>query len=139
MPILIKREDGGVSVMQDVPVKQLERNLSEWAKHQEPGEGYVSHRRVDAAEIPTDRTFRNAWTVTGGKIDHDLTKCKAIAHEMRRRERAAEFAPLDVEATIPAKAVEAEAKRQAIRDADAVKQAAIDAARSVDEIKAALL
>lgn len=138
MPILIEREDGGVSVMQDVPEDQLERNLSEWAKHQAPGEGYVSHRQVAASEIPTDRTFRNAWVENKGKIVFDLPKCKNIAHDKRRRERAAAFAPLDIEATIPAKAAEAEAKRQVIRDADALKQATIDAARSVDELKAAL-
>jgi hypothetical protein len=138
MPILIEREDGGLSVMQDVPEDQLERNLSEWAKHQALGEGYVSHQVVDAADIPVKDEFRNAWKMNGGGIDHDLTKCKAIAHEQRRRVRAALFAPLDIEATIPARAAEAEAKRQAIRESDALKQAAIDAAKSVEEIKAAL-
>jgi hypothetical protein len=68
----------------------------------------------------------------------NLDKAKAIAHDKRRAVRAAEFAPLDIEATIPAKAAAAEAKRQAIRDADAVLQTQIDAALTVDALKALL-
>jgi hypothetical protein len=65
----------------------------------------------------------------------NLDKAKAIAHDRRRAARAREFAPLDTEATIPAKAVAAEAKRQVIRDRDAVLQTALDAARTPDELK----
>lgn len=65
----------------------------------------------------------------------NLDKAKAIAHDKRRAVRAAEFAPLDIEATIPAKAVAAEAKRQVIRDRDAVLQTALDAASTPDELK----
>ena len=68
----------------------------------------------------------------------NLDKAKAFAHDKRRAVRAAEFAPLDIEATIPAKAAAAEAKRQAIRDADAVLQTQIDAALTVDALKALL-
>lgn len=91
---------------------------------------------VDAADIPTDRTFRDAWEQSGKAIAHNLTKCKAIGHDKRRAARAAEFAPLDVEATIPAKAAQAEAARQAVRDKYADMQAAIDAAKDVDSLKA---
>lgn len=68
----------------------------------------------------------------------NIGKCKAIAHDKRRAARAAEFAPLDIEATIPAKAAQAEAARQAIRDKYAVMQARIDAANTPGEIKVAL-
>lgn len=68
----------------------------------------------------------------------NLDKAKEIGHEMRRAERAKEFAPLDVKATIPSEAAAAEAARQAIRDKYAVIQSEIDAAQSPDEIKAAL-
>ena len=65
----------------------------------------------------------------------DLTKAKNIAHEVRREKRNAEFAPLDIKATIPAVAAEAEAERQAIRDKYAQIQADIDSAPSVEELK----
>lgn len=68
----------------------------------------------------------------------DLDKAKEIGHEMRRAERAKEFAPLDVKVTIPSEAAAAEAARQAIRDKYATIQNEIDAAQSPDEIKAAL-
>lgn len=68
----------------------------------------------------------------------DIDKAKAIGHDMRRTARAEEFKPLDVQATIPSLAAQAEADRQAIRDKYAVMQAAIDAATTVDKIKEAL-
>lgn len=66
----------------------------------------------------------------------NITKAKAIAHDKRRMARAAEFAPLDIEATIPAKAAQAEAARQVIRDKYAQIQSEIDAAADVQELKA---
>lgn len=71
-------------------------------------------------------------------IQINIGKAKSIAHDMRRAARAEEFAPLDIQATIPAKAVEAEAARQSIRDKYAVMQTKIDDADTADEIKQAL-
>lgn len=68
----------------------------------------------------------------------DIDKAKAIGHDMRRVARSEEFKPLDVQATIPNLAAQAEADRQAIRDKYATMQAAIDAASTTDEIKEAL-
>jgi len=64
----------------------------------------------------------------------NLDKAKAIAHDKRRAARAAEFAPLDIKATIPSEAVAAEAARQAIRDKYAVIQTDIDTAPGVPEL-----
>lgn len=68
----------------------------------------------------------------------NIEKAKAIAHDIRRANRAAEFAPLDIKATIPTEAVAAEAARQTIREKYALMQTAIDAATSVGDLKAAL-
>lgn len=68
----------------------------------------------------------------------NLDKAKHIAHDKRRAARAAEFAPLDIEATIPAKAAAAGTARQAIRDKYATIQTNIDAAQTVDELKTQL-
>ena len=65
----------------------------------------------------------------------NLDKAKAIAHDKRRAVRAKEFAPLDIEATIPAKAAMAEAKRQNIRDKYDTLQTQIDACASPDALK----
>ena len=71
-------------------------------------------------------------------ITVNIEKSKAIAHDKRREARSVEFAPLDIKATIPSEATAAEAARQAIRDKYAAMQTAIDAALTVDEIKAAM-
>lgn len=71
----------------------------------------------------------------------NVDKAKAIAHDMRRQARAAEFEPHDkvIAAQIPgADAAAAEAARAAIRAKYADMQTAIDAAATPDEIKAAL-
>jgi hypothetical protein len=71
----------------------------------------------------------------------DITKAKAIAHDMRRAARADEFKPHDeiIMKQIPGiDAVAAEAARQAIRDKYSAMQTAIDAAATPDEIKVAL-
>ena len=68
----------------------------------------------------------------------DLNKAKEIAHDKRRAARAAEFAPLDIKATIPSEAAAAEAARQAIRDKYAAMQIAINAATTIKKLKAVL-
>ena len=68
-------------------------------------------------------------------ININITKAKAIVHDKRRAARAAEFAPLDIKATIPSEAAAAEAARQAIRAKYATMQTEIDAAPGVPELK----
>jgi hypothetical protein len=70
----------------------------------------------------------------------DVTKAKAIGHDMRRAARAEEFKPFDeaIAKQIPGAADGAEAERQAIREKYAAIQTQIDAAATPDEIKAAL-
>jgi hypothetical protein len=71
-------------------------------------------------------------------ITINITKAKAIGHDKRREARSAEFAPLDIKATIPSEATAAETARQAVRDKYAAMQAAIDSASTTDEIKAVM-
>lgn len=71
-------------------------------------------------------------------ITIDMTKAKEIAHEKRRAARSAEFAPLDIKATIPSEAQAAEAARQAIREKYATMQAQMDAAQTPEQLKALL-
>ena len=71
-------------------------------------------------------------------IKIDLDKAKEIAHTKRREARTAEFTTLDMQSTIPALAVEAEEKRQVVRDKYATVQTEIDSSSNVDELKAIL-
>lgn len=71
-------------------------------------------------------------------ITVDIIKAKEISHNIRRQDRAEKMKPLDIEATIPAMATEAEAQRQVIRDANDAIQREIDSAVNADELKVAL-
>jgi len=74
-------------------------------------------------------------------ITVNINKAKAIAHDMRRQARAAEFAPHDevIAKRIPGTAeADAETAREAIRAKYAAMQTQIDAAATPDEIKLAL-
>lgn len=133
--IIFQTESGGVSVI--VPTGELP--IEEVAKKDVPAG--VSYEIVSVDDIPSDRTFRNAWKLGDCCVEHDIDKCKELAHDKRRFKRAEEFAPYDevIMKQIPGvDAVEAEAKRQEIRDKYAAVQDAIDAAESPEEIKAAL-
>ena len=74
-------------------------------------------------------------------ITINVNKAKTIAHDVRRAARAVEFKPYDevIMKQIPGNdATAAEAARQVIRDKYAAMQTAIDAASTVDQIKAAM-
>ena len=68
-------------------------------------------------------------------IKVDLNKAKEIAHNKRRVVREQELKPLDVQATIPMYAEQAEIERQNIRDKHAEIQELIDQAESVEDLK----
>lgn len=68
----------------------------------------------------------------------NLDKAKNIAHDVRRAKRAEEFAPLDIQATIPLFAESAESQRQEVREKYAVMQTQIEASQTPEEIKVAL-
>ena len=70
----------------------------------------------------------------------NIDKAKDIAHDVRRAARAEEFKPFDeaIAKQIPGEVEGAEASRQVIRDKYAAMQTAIDAAATVEEIKAAM-
>lgn len=126
--IIYPTDGGGVAVI--VPADECGLSIQEIAAKDVPaGKAYEI---VDEAAIPTDRTFRNAWK---GDLTVDMPKAKLIAHDKRRAKRAAEFAPLDIQVTIPSKATQAEADRQVIRDKYDAMQVSIDAATDVAALK----
>ena len=74
-------------------------------------------------------------------ITINIDKAKVIAHQIRREARAKEFAPFDeiIVKQIPGVSIQdAEAQRQLIRDKYQVMQEQLNAAESVEELKAKL-
>jgi hypothetical protein len=130
--IIYQTPEGGVAVI--IPAESVELALKDVP------EG-VPYEIVDEADIPTDRFFRNAWTMGDCCIEQDLDRCKEIGHDIRRAQRAEEFKPFDevIMKQIPgADAAVAEEARQEIRDKYSDVQDAIDAAETPDDIKTAL-
>lgn len=131
--IVFTQENGAVSIIVPAPGATLEQCLSAVP----PGAPYEI---IDVKEVPSDRTFRNAWKKgeQGKRIGVDLLKAKDVSHEKRRAKRAKEFAPFDeiIAKQIPGKsAQDAEAARKTIRQKyDAIQQQ-IDAAQTPEELK----
>ena len=93
------------------------------------------------ATIPSDRHFRNAWTLSGKTITEDLTASKVIFKDKIREVRKP---LLDAEDVIYMKALEADdadaktasvTKKNALRDAPA--NSAITNAANIGALKAA--
>ena len=206
MPIIIKRTDGGVSIMQQLPIAlrrksdrkrfevtrvmskdggvtltfcaraadpieedgqsifeevavslpvsalESERGLMGWSlifrsieeeveawKAGAPGE-YVSHRSMPQSAIPSDRTFRAAWSDTTRKlvIDHDMDKARGIWRDKMRAARAPKLSELDLQVQ---RGMEAGADLKPIFEAkkalrDVTVHPDIEAAKTPDELKA---
>lgn len=93
--IAVKRLDGGVSII--IPTSEATPELLE--RDALAVVGYVSHREIEDVDIPTDRTFRNAWTdnyptVT---VDVDIVKAKEIKKDQMRLLRKPKLEALDVQ------------------------------------------
>ena len=123
MKIIYTQDNGTVAII--VPTGTIEACIKDVPTG-------VPYRIVNDDELPSDRTFRNAWK---GDLTVDLPKAKDITHDKRRAARALEFAPLDIQATILSKAAQAEAGRQVIRDKYDAMQVNIDAATDVAALK----
>jgi hypothetical protein len=91
--------------------------------------------------MPSDRHFRGAWVLSGSVISEDLDAAKVIFKDKIREVRKP---LLDAEDVVYMRALEADdadakaasvTKKNALRDAPAA--AAIDAATTIDELKAA--
>lgn len=92
---------------------------------------------VNKEEVPVDFDLMDAWEFNEGNtaVVVNLDKAKKIAHEVRRRARVVEMAPLDTKSTIPSESVAAEEARQVLRDKYAGLQADIDAATDANALK----
>lgn len=94
------------------------------------------------APLPGDTRFADAWFAVEGEsiIRVDMDAARVIAHQYRREARERAMRPLDmkVAARIPGlDASMVERERETIRNADAMIQIKIDAAKTFDELQKA--
>lgn len=103
-----------------------------------------SWRFCAADEYPVDRTYRDAWRDNGTAIVHDMAAAREIHRTHLRRDRIPLLEALDVEYmrglegnNDKRRVPEIVAAKQRLRDV--TKHPRIEAAQTVDELKAATL
>ncbi len=106
--ILYQNPDGSVAVM--IPAPECGLTIEEIAAKDLPPDVTVYHL-VEEADIPTDRTFRNAWTLQDGLLGHDMAKCMDLT---KSRLRAARKPLLEAQDVLFQRALETGADTTAI-------------------------
>lgn len=141
MLVVITRADGGISILQLIAHDTVvDDEVAKWSEIH-TGE-YISHRTVEDDTIPVDRTFRDAWTYSGSKLDVDMPRARNIWRDKLRALRAPKLAALDVEYMRAleqgdtARQQVIAAQKQALRDVTA--DPAIEAAATPEALKAAM-
>lgn len=148
--VAVNMTDGSLAVMQFVTRGQLnaagdifEREATDDAIDADIAKGMIraaSWRRIEAKDVPSDRTFRNAWRDTGRAVVVDMATARGIHRERLRRLRAPLLAALDVdyqradEVRDDRAKTAIIAKKQALRDVTT--DPAIDAAETPEELAA---
>jgi len=100
----------------------------------------IGWKEIREDEVLLDRTFRDAWTTQGDKIEHNMAKARNIHRENMRRARAGKLDALDAEYMMADEAGDQQKKRevavkkQALRDVTALPE--IETAQTVEELKA---
>jgi hypothetical protein len=79
MPIVIKRIDGGVSIMTLHEGDDVDVEIAKWDSSNMTPQ-YVSYREMPDSAIPPNKTWRDAWTDETKElvIDINLERAKAM-------------------------------------------------------------
>ena len=143
MPLILHRADGGVSILRPIDGEDIAEEIAKWEASAPPEWLPATSIQAEEADIPGDRTWRDAWAMQGGKIDVAIDKAKEVQKARLRAEREPKLAALDVQymRAIEAKdnklAAEIAAKKQALRDITADPR--IAAATTTQELAAVTL
>lgn len=147
MRIIYQNSEGGCSVV--VPAPDSGLTIEEVIAKCVPAG--TPHKVVPVNEVPSDRTYRNAWAadVVNGKVTHDMVKAREIHKGHMRTARTPLLAALDVayikadekgpsgaaeKAQIAAEKAQIAAQKAVLRDC--TKLPAIDAAATIDDLRA---
>ena len=137
--ICLRERGGGVSVLIPTPEALKTMTLEEIAEKDCGGKPW---RIVDASHLPTDRTFRDAWTddLPSETVDVDMAKARDIHMDRIREKRTEKLGELDV-AFMRAVETGAEEEQQTIakqkqRLRDLPKQFDLTTANSPEELSA---
>lgn len=142
--IIYTRPDGGLSVVHPVintfPKREeiTEEEAFQRAWKALPLDA-INPQAIKESDVPTDRTFREAWSHGGNSVSLEMNKCRAIHRDRMRVSRAAKFAKLDSdylradEAGDTSKKLQIASEKQVLRDVTKVPE--IDLAQTPEELK----
>lgn len=141
----VTRPDGGVSVSRplgwgDVPDETEAEWLARVRAHLATAYPSATIRQATESDVPTDRTWRDAWRDNGTAIEVDMARARDIFRDRIRAARAPRLEALDVAWMRAAEAGDRNeqgriaAAKQALRDAPM--HPAIEAAKTPDELAA---
>jgi hypothetical protein len=138
--IIYTRPDGGLSVVHPVrntlgETLTTDAEIEQRAWDKLPADA-INPQFVEAAEIPTDRTFRNAWKAEAGNVAVDMGKAKDLTKDRLRNERKPLLEAQDVafQRALETGADTLNIVKEKQRLRDITKQ--VDALDSLDELKA---
>jgi hypothetical protein len=100
--IIYTQANGGVAIVHPVintspvPEEITEEEAVARALAKLPPDA-IDPQIIDEADIPADRSFRDAWSRQGGRITHDMAKAREIHRCRLRAARAPLLAALDIE------------------------------------------
>lgn len=132
---VFKNADNSVAVL--IPSPQCHLSLEEIIAKDGPS---LEHQIIDASSLP-ERSYRDAWILVDGQIEHDLVKAREIHKNKLRALRAPLLLKLDVdyqkadEEDNKAQKNKIAQKKKALRDITI--HDSISNATSVDELKLA--
>ena len=140
---MIKRADGGVSIMTAEDDTTCEAEIAKW--HPDWQAEVVGYEVIVPEAVPQDRYFRNAWThdvpaKSANKIEVDMAKARDIHRDVLRRQRKPLLDAADIdyikadESGDEPRKTEVRAYKQALRDVP--QDPRIDAAQTPEELKA---
>jgi len=144
--IIFSRPDGGLSVVH--PVINTHGEADDFTEDQAEQRAWdklpanaINPRWIDAADIPADRTFRDAWEDNDG-VKVNMPKAREIHKVKLRLLRGPKMAALDIaymradEIGDSAEKARIKAQKQALRDVTADPR--ISAATTPDDLKAVI-
>jgi hypothetical protein len=135
----IPKHDGGVVILETYDATPPQAYCARWHPNLQSEIDIAGIREITLDEVPTDRTFRDAWKLD---LTHDMAKARDIQREHLRRLCAPKLAALDVEYQRADEAGDVALKRQIAAQRQALRDVtgdpAIEAAQAPDELKAVI-
>jgi hypothetical protein len=144
--IAITFDDNSIGIMsfvtksRDYELAPTDANIQQVINNNNFSKSVKSWRRIKESEIPSDRSYRNAW-IDDGKIKHDMDKVRALHLDLLREQRDPVLKSLDVEWSIAmakkdqTKADSVEAERQRLRDITTTVESDLKKAKTIEEVK----